>query len=143
MLDEVENAMEVEGWMPATPVWHAPFLAILIIALGIFYNGPAEWQVPAALVGFVVVVGGLADQLRRQRAKPRRLRRPWRLLTWYGVIGTVSIALFMAWDAVSWPAERVSRIAILVGGWLLTTGALGIGITVTNRMGDYWAAPGR
>lgn len=139
MLATIQDATEVEAWMPPTPVWHAPVLATAIAGLALINNGPEGWATTGAVVGGVALAVSVVDQLRRQRVLPRRMRKPLRAFAFYGFILVVSYIIAMAWDAIDLPDGSAQTALALAGAWLATTVVFALGITITNRARNRWA----
>ncbi len=144
MLQQVQNATEVDGWIPPTPVWHAPLLAATIISMAIVSSGdPEGWRPIALVVGAIALTIGLGDQIRRQRVMPRRLTKPLRVVAFYLFIFLVTLAISIPWFNVEWPAGTGARLVWLIGGWVLTTAIFALGVFVGNRVRNQWAGAPR
>ncbi len=143
MLAAVQNATEVEAWMPATPIWHAPVLAAAIAGYAVAVEGPEGWRIPAAVVAGIALLVGLVDQIRRQRISPRRMRKPLRLVAFYGFMLVVIAAIAGLWFSIDWSANLGMQLLTLVGGWLATTAAFAVGISTTDRMRNHWSGSDR
>lgn len=129
--------------MPPTPVWHAPILATAIAGLTLANNGPDGWAIPGTAIGSVALTFGFLDQLRRQRASPRRIRRPLRVLTFCGFIVAVSCAVVLLWGRIDLPDRSIRSTLTMVGAWIATVAVFAIGITTTNRVRQRWTGPPR
>ncbi|MGH1489126.1 MAG: hypothetical protein ACRBK7_06975 [Acidimicrobiales bacterium] len=143
MLASVQNATEVEAWMPATPVWHAPLLAASIAGFAVFSGGPDGWQMVALVIGVAALLIGVVDQRRRQGVSPRRTRKPLRVIAFYGVVAFVTYCTLALWSLVDWSPDLRPRPLTLLGAWLATTLLFAVGITITNRMRGRWIGSAR
>lgn len=143
-LQNAQDAAAVEAWVPPTPLWHAPLLATLIVALPVALGGPSGLRLPAFVVGAVVAAFGVWDANRRRTARPRSMRKPVRVLAFYVVIVTTSIVIArFTGGAVTeiseaWAERREVAALALVGVWLLATAAFAIGVHATNTWRDRW-----
>lgn len=143
MLASVQDATEIEGWMPPTPVWHAPLLATAV-AGGALLNSTADvWPRAGAIIGGIALIIGVSDQLRRQRVIPRRTKKPLRILAFYGFAMIVTFVIAGLWFMIDWPADLAPRVLTLLGAWLTTTLVFALGITTTNWARNSWAESAR
>jgi len=139
MLERLQDAAEAEAWMPPTPRWHAPLLATGLGGYGLVISGPGEiWAVLGAIVGGVAIVVGFIDQIRRQRAWPRRIRKPFRVLAFYAFICVAVYLTVGAWASIGWPSTWPMQMVTLGAAWLITAMVLTAGIEITNRMRNRW-----
>ena len=143
MLEAVQDATEAEAWMPATPVWQAPVLATAIAGIAMVNNGPEGWALTGAVIGGLAALFAAMDQLRRQRVLPRRIRKPLRVLPFYGVIVVVTLGLVDMWGQIDFPASAGRAAGVVFGAWLVTTAVFLLGITATNWMGKRWGVARR
>ena len=140
LLKKVQDATEVEAWMPTTPLWHAPLMATFFAAFHVqMSNLPESWHGWATALSWIVLGVGLVDSIRRQRVLPRRLRRPARAIGFYLYIIAVVVAILMAWGLIDWPQSTAGSLLVLIVAWLVTTVVIGAGMMLTNRLRDQWA----
>ncbi len=143
MLDDVQNAVEVEAWMPPTPVWQAPLLALFIAGMTLpNSNVSFGWAVGSLVLGVMALVVCFVDQLRRQRVMPRRLRRPLRVLVFYGFMLVMALAVVAVWSRIDWPTGFWLQLFAVVSAWVATSAVIAAGIATTNRLRDHWATTG-
>lgn len=140
MLEAVQDATEAEGWMPPTPIWHAPILATALAGFALVNDGPDGWAVAGVLVGGLAALFAIVDQARRRRVTPRRMTRPARVVAFYGFILVVSGAIVIAWGALELSDSSGRAAVMLVAAWLATTAAFAVGISITDRMRARWTA---
>lgn len=140
MLQAAQDATEVEAWMPPTPLWHAPLLATAIAGIALINSDAGNWAIAGAVVGGVALVVGLVDQYRRRRASPRGMRKPFRVLVFYGFIVLVTLGILQLWSTVELNEPSARTATTLIGAWLATTAVFAIGITITERTRNRWTS---
>ena len=151
-LKELRNAQDaaaVEAWVPPTPLWHAPLLGLFVVSIAALIEGPTELRIPALFVAGVTAAFGFWDSLSRRNARPRGLRKPFRINAF--VLATIAIPWLLlaatsaavAEVADSWSSQPGSAVFMLIGIWLMTSVLFVASIWTTNTWRNKWLKAAR